>query len=502
MKSERLAIPAVCIGIALSLSGCGGGGGSSTTGGSAAQITAAENALNTYSADALAYTAPSGSATPGVLTVQGSTMNADSTALVTVLGNATSSSVGSSGNGLNEVLSIGHFLSSWTSGGGYDTADCQAPSGGAMLCYIPNTNQRESVTFLTNNNGATVTWALSDNPTKLSGTITTAGSNANATMTMDGFVDPMIPGSSKTKVGYGTNASANCGGTSVQNPLVMSMLSNGNGSQTVSLEGDLRDVIAVSSSLGACNNSEADLKLTFGTTDAAGTSNGAASGTVSSGNVLSQDSANLAATIVTPNHKFVGTFTASGLQQNTAGSAYGGTLVFSGSIWGAGLSYTTSGGAELPVNPSANDNFAFLKGDLSATVTLSSAAYVPSGAATASNYQNKNLTFSGSVFSSATDGGLAVALGVSQIMNTGTGVYDDSISLTYDDNVSDLTVTTTAQSTGENPTLSALTITASNGVVIDLTQGGNGTITDSGNQVGTVTSGVVHFNDGSTRTLF
>lgn len=282
--------------------------------------------------------------------------------------------------------------------------------------------------------GSGTAWSMSNGA--LTGTI--SFNSAGTELTMNGYILGMTTGATKAKVGNPDN-------DSLDTPLKLTRTAivGQTDMYRYTLAGSLKD-------LKNCANNVCTpvLKLDFG---------GGSYFDIHEPDVGDDDitkmSASFTGTFITANYRFIGQLGVSDVQEknrtppNWGSEVVSGTANFTGTINGTGLT---------SVDSVATNDFNLLVGKLEATVN--GASYDPFIDDSASNFQTGSMTFTGTVFKSASDPGLKLVMTMAQTgweKGTLTVAYNDynkGISLTgsgtYDDNNSETQYITLSEANG------------------------------------------------------
>ena len=413
--------------------------------------------------------------------------------------------------GLDEALRIAGFVQRWLAGTPSGSCvsmldgslTCQADVGNAWSPYGSSVN----LVKVPGSGGAVsaVNWTVHNlsNGNVNTGVVTVNDNGVGDDLTLNGYLDGMTRNSVNARVGAATKT---CNGiTQTLGKPFHVVITPGATTTSVAITGGLIDLVPDAYfGVTSCFGTTPDLSLNLGQTSAQGTLTPATMVISNSGD-KSQNSGDLFGTLTTPHYSFQGELKVPSITTyQPAGSSYswitGGTLNFSGQVYGSGETYLTTAAVLQPVyTPVAA--FTLLKGTIDSSIVPSS-GYNPSQPDSASNSRNYTLTLDGTVHDSSTDPGLRTTLTLSRNWPSGSTGYQDTVALQYYDNNQNLTVSGSMSALEPSP-LDTLTLSGGNGVTLNwsrLTQ--TGSVLSSGQLVGNISGLRLTFTDGSFASLF
>ncbi len=304
--------------------------------------------------------------------------------------------------GLNELTRI----VSWAK----DLHDGTVPSGcngstASASCF----DSSNGLTVALTNSGTA--WAFG---TFATGTI--AFDSSDTQMTVDGYIPPMTTGAGVAKVGNPGGGDA----TATSLKLTKSSIA-GADMYEYTLVGTLKDMQCTGSGIATCTTPV--FELAFGSGTKLDINQPASKNTDET-----KTYANFVGTFITANYSFTGVIEAKNIQAQGVvpnQNIVGGTVSFTGTINGTGLA---------GVDSNANNNFNIMVGKLEGTVD--GASYNPNLAKSATNFQKYTLSFTGTVFKSATDLGLKLV-----VTQNDTGWDSGTLTVSYNDYNKGISVT-------------------------------------------------------------
>ncbi|NTV97317.1 MAG: hypothetical protein HGA75_18205, partial [Thiobacillus sp.] len=146
-------------------------------------------------------------------------------------------------------------------------------------------------------------------------------------------------------------------------------------------------------------------------------------------------------------------------------SVVGGIASFTGTVKGTGLT---------GIDSDANNDFDLLVGKLEVNVDSQPKGtwfYTSAAPTSATNYQKRGLTFTGTVKKSASDSGLKLVISGGQDWDTAGSDYRDSLTVSYNDYNKGIAVTGSASYLNYTPDTRVLTLADANGISVTLTEG-------------------------------
>jgi hypothetical protein len=305
---------------------------------------------------------------------------------------------------------------------------------------------------------------------------------AGTELTMNGYVRAMTTGATKAKVGTGNPGDTN----DLDTPLKMTRTAIAGQSDMYryTLEGSLKD-------LNCANNvCTPVLKLVFGSD--------------SYFNLHESDidhddsklSGSFTGTFITANYRFIGQFAVSDLQAKTqmVGTApytwmdeevVGGKASFTGTISGAGLT---------GVDSFTNNDFNLLVGKLEANIN--GANYNPFINDSASNFQTGSMTFTGTVFKSASDLGLKLVMTVAN-----TGWDKGTLTVAYTDYDKGVSINGTAPFDDQSNETQYITLSDANGISVKIGDNSTTQVMKGATKLGDIENNRVTYMDGTFESL-
>jgi hypothetical protein len=329
--------------------------------------------------------------------------------------------------------------------------------------------------------GSGTAWSMSagNSGGALTGTI--AFNAAGTELTMNGHVRAMTTGATKAKVGNPDNGS-------IDTPLKMTRTAIAGQADMYryTLEGSIKDVKDCTSS--GCTPV---LKLVFG----AGSFFNIHEPDVGDGDA-NKMSASFTGTFITANYRFIGQFAVSDIQAKTRtlGTApntwreeevVGGVASFTGTINGTGLT---------GVDSVASNDFNLLVGKLEATVN--GANYNPFVNSSASNFQTGSLTFTGTVFKSASDPGLKLVMTMAQ-----TGWDKGTLTVAYNDYNKGISLTGSGTYDDNSTETQYITLSDANGISVKIGDNSTTQVMKGATKLGDIRGNRVTYLDGTFESL-
>lgn len=355
---------------------------------------------------------------------------------------------------LRDVQMVGEAVS-WANSianGGLPSA-CADNGNNSYECYMyePRQDVYGHVHVVHDSANKKVTWSFPDYPDRFNGTITYTATS----MTVNGWL-PFFSNANALKIGNPTTVGAPGGSDSDATPLVMALSTTGEVTK-FTLEGSIKGMWCGS----PC---ETVLKLAFGSG-----SYFSVRGALNTNPGPSPEAASFTGVFTSPNYSFTGTLTAGSVQvadlNGNPRFIVGGAGSFTGTISGVGLTGKDS---------DTTNDFDILVGKLEVNVDSQPKGtwtYDEGAPDSASNYQKRGLTLTGTMKRSASDSGLKLVFTGGQDWNAAGSDYMDTLSMSYNDYNQGIALTGVASYLSHTPEDRVLTLADANGITVTLAEG-------------------------------